>query len=236
MGFPWGIERWERELRRCFIRELHEEIGLQVAPHRVTYLRDYARTTVAQHRAVFYALSDVPAERLTLGEGARLAWIALAEISNFDLTAATREDLEYFVVRMNNSVRVCELRIVPAREESLPAINALIARSKAYWTWPAAYLEQALALLAVDVDYLRTHQSFEVLDARSDLVSFVAIAALDPIVVLDHLWVTPERIGHGIGRRAVESVIQFARDQQWSGLSVLPDPPPAGFYLRMVLQ
>src|SRR5438045_7806388 len=113
-----GLNDGNESFGECFIRELHEEIGLQVAPHRVTYLRDYARTTVAQHRAVFYALSDVPAERLTLGEGARLAWIALAEISNFDLTAATREDLEYFVVRMNNSVRVCELRIVPAREES----------------------------------------------------------------------------------------------------------------------
>ena len=232
-AFFGGLNDGNESFGECFIRELHEEIGLQVAPHRVTYLRDYARTTVAQHRAVFYALSDVPAERLTLGEGAGRAWIALAEISNFDLTAATREDLEYFVVRMNNSVWACELRIVPAREESLPAINALIARSKAYWTWPAEYLEQALALLAVDVDYLRTHQSFEVLDARSDLVSFVAIAALDPIVVLDHLWVTPERIGHGIGRRACEYVIQFAREHQWSELSVLPDPPSEGFYLRM---
>src|SRR5437588_3921294 len=69
MGFPWGIERWERELRRMLYSRIARGIGLQVAPHRVTYLRDYARTTVAQHRAVFYALADVPAERLTLGEG-----------------------------------------------------------------------------------------------------------------------------------------------------------------------
>jgi GNAT superfamily N-acetyltransferase len=126
-----------------------------------------------------------------------------------------------------------ELAILPAREESVPAINALITRSKGYWTWPVGYLEQALALLTIDVDYLRTHQSFEVLDARSDLVSFVAIAVLDPSVVLDHLWVTPERIGRGIGRRACEYVIQFARDHQWSELSVLPDPPSERFYLRM---
>src|SRR5438067_12277810 len=109
MGFPWGIERWERELRRCFIRELHEEIGLQVEPHRVTYLRDYARTTVAQHRAVFYALSDLPSEQLRLGEGAGLAWIALDEISKLDLTEATREDLEYFVARLDLCVQASEL-------------------------------------------------------------------------------------------------------------------------------
>src|SRR6266700_4113753 len=54
-----------------------------------------------------------------------------------------------------------EVAILPAREQSLPAINALIARSKGHWSWPAGYLEQALVLLTIDVDYLRTHQSFE---------------------------------------------------------------------------
>src|SRR5438105_15669922 len=170
MGFPWGIERWERELRRMLYSRIARGIGLQVAPHRVTYLRDYARTTVAQHRAVFYALSDVPAERLTLGEGAGLAWIALAEISNFDLTAATREDLEYFVVRMNNCVRVCELRIVLAREESLPASNALIARSKAYLIWLAECLERSLALFAFVVDYRLTLPCVDAVDARVGLL------------------------------------------------------------------
>jgi GNAT superfamily N-acetyltransferase len=129
-----------------------------------------------------------------------------------------------------------EVAILPAREESLPAINALIARSKGYWTWPAGYLEHALALLTIDVEYLRTHPSFEVLDASSDLVSFVAIAVREPSVVLDHLWVTPERIGLGIGRRACEYVIQLARQYQRSELSVLPDPPSEGFYLRMGFQ
>jgi GNAT superfamily N-acetyltransferase len=126
-----------------------------------------------------------------------------------------------------------EVAILRAREESVPAINALIARSKGYWTWPAGYLEQALALLTIDLDYLRTHPSLEVLDARGDLVCFVAIAVLDPSVVLDHLWVTPERIGCGIGRRACGYMIQFTKQHQWSELSVLPDPPSEGFYLRM---
>ncbi len=232
-AFFGGLNEGNESFGECFVRELHEEIGLQVEPHRVTYLRDYARTTVAQHRAVFYALSDVPSERLRLGEGAGLAWIALDEISKLDLTEPTREDLEYFVARLDLCVQASELLIVPAREESLPAINALIARSKAYWTWPAGYLEQALELHRIDADYLRGHHNFEVLDTRNELVGFFALAASDNNIVLDNLWVSPERIGHGIGRRACEYAFQFARDHGWTEVWVVPDPPAEGFYLRL---
>jgi 8-oxo-dGTP pyrophosphatase MutT (NUDIX family) len=72
-AFFGGLNEGNESFGECFVRELREETGLQLEPDRVTYLRDYAHTTVAQHRAVFYALSDVPLERLTLGEGAGLA-------------------------------------------------------------------------------------------------------------------------------------------------------------------
>lgn len=126
-----------------------------------------------------------------------------------------------------------ELCIRPAKQESVAAINALIARSKAYWTWPAGYLERALALLKIDADYVRSHHSFEVLDERNDLVGFFSVAVNDSKVVLDNLWVAPDRIGQGIGGRACRYLFQFARQHQWKELWVLPDPPAEGFYLRL---
>lgn len=126
-----------------------------------------------------------------------------------------------------------DLVIVPAKEESLDAINALIARSKAYWSWPTEYLEQALVLQRVDADYLRGHHSFEVLYRKNELVGFFAVASGHDRVVLDNLWVAPEMIGRGIGRRACEYVFQLARDHGWTELWVVPDPPAEGFYQRM---
>jgi GNAT superfamily N-acetyltransferase len=55
----------------------------------------------------------------------------------------------------------------------------------------------------------------------------------DARVVLDNLWVTPEQIGKGIGRRACERVFQLAREQGRPELWVLPDPPAEGFYVKM---
>jgi N-acetylglutamate synthase-like GNAT family acetyltransferase len=71
------------------------------------------------------------------------------------------------------------------------------------------------------------------LDPHDKLIAFVAIVVSTARVVLDNLWVTPELIGKGIGRRACERVFQLAREQRWAELWVLPDPPAEGFYVKM---
>ena len=126
-----------------------------------------------------------------------------------------------------------DLRFVPAREQSLADINELIARSKAHWSWPDGYLDVALTLLRIDLAYLRGNHCFEALDARNKLIAFFSVVASDARVVLDNLWVTPESIGNGIGRRACEYVFRVAREKGWTELWVLPDPPAAGFYVKV---
>ena len=125
-----------------------------------------------------------------------------------------------------------ELRIIAAREGSLAAINALVARSKAHWSWPAGYLEKALPLHALYLSYLRDNYCFEVLGPRDDLLAFFAVVASGARAVLDNLWVKPEVIGRGIGRRACEHIVRLARQHGWRELRVLPDPPAEGFYVK----
>ena len=125
------------------------------------------------------------------------------------------------------------VRFIRAREESLAAINELIARSKAHWNWPDGYLDKALPLHRIDAGYLRGNHSFEALDASDKLIAFVSVVVSEGKVVLDNLWVTPESIGGGVGRQACEYVFQVAREEGWTELWVLPDPPAAGFYLKV---
>jgi GNAT superfamily N-acetyltransferase len=125
------------------------------------------------------------------------------------------------------------LRMVRARARSLAAINRLVARSKAYWHWPEGYLEKALALQKVTRAYLRSNHCCEVLDGSGRLVAFLSVVVSDARPVLDNLWVTPERIGHGIGRWACAQVFQWARERGWMELRVVPDPPAEGFYRKI---
>jgi ribosomal protein S18 acetylase RimI-like enzyme len=125
------------------------------------------------------------------------------------------------------------IRFICARDDSLDDINGLIARSKAFWTWPEGYLEQALPLHRVSLAYLRSNPCFEVLDANNRLVAFVSVVVSDARVVLDNLWVMPKLIGNGIGRLACEHVFRSVRERGFTELWVFPDPPAEGFYVKV---
>src|SRR5581483_12437588 len=63
-------------------------------------------------------------------------------------------------------------------------------------------------------------------------VAFISVVESDARVVLDNLWVRPELIGRGIGRRACEHVFRLVRKRGWTQLWVVPDPPAEGFYVK----
>jgi N-acetylglutamate synthase-like GNAT family acetyltransferase len=125
------------------------------------------------------------------------------------------------------------LCVVAAREESLAHINVLIARSKSYWDCPAEYLEKALPLHRLDTAYLRSNHCFEILNVNGELAAYASIAVASARITLDNLWVRPDLIDQGIGRRTCEHIFAFARTRGWTELWVLPDPPSEQFYKRM---
>jgi len=124
-------------------------------------------------------------------------------------------------------------KIIRAREGSLVEINSLIARSKSLWNWPREYLEHALPLHEIKPSYVQNNHCFEILNEQNELVAFFSVEASPERVWLDNLWVTPDLIGTGLGRQACEYVLRLAREQGWQHLWVLPDPPAAGFYLKL---
>src|SRR6478672_1343546 len=66
----------------CCLRELREEIGLELQPHELQRLREYVATERQRYQVTFYAEKAVPLDKLVLGEGAGFAWVALTEVAN----------------------------------------------------------------------------------------------------------------------------------------------------------
>lgn len=123
-----------------------------------------------------------------------------------------------------------KLTIVPAREASLKEVNALVARSKAYWNWPHEYLSRAIPLHKVTPAYLDHNRCFEIVTNGKELVAFFSVSDSGARVIVDNLWVEPLYIGRGIGRAAMLFIFDLARASRWQHLWVLPDPPAEGFY------
>src|SRR3989338_3178439 len=81
----------------CFIRELNEEIGLNVSPNRVKPLCDYLNVELSTYRYVFFVESDAEKETFTLGEGAGFDWVMLSHLDSLNLTEKTKRDLNFFL-------------------------------------------------------------------------------------------------------------------------------------------
>jgi GNAT superfamily N-acetyltransferase len=124
-------------------------------------------------------------------------------------------------------------RVRRARDANVEEINRVIVASKSHWDYPRSYLEAALPLLVIDESYLAEHLCFEVVDEAANVVCFFAVTEDTGEHRLDHLWVRPDRLRRGIGRRACEHVFALARRYRWPVLLVLADPPAHGFYRRM---
>ncbi|SRR5258708_2971171 len=96
-AFFGGLNEGSETFVECFVRELHEEIGLAIQPADAIPLREYLNTDLDTYRVVFYVESDIATDKLKLGEGAGFAWVPLAKISEYALTDKTRDDITYFV-------------------------------------------------------------------------------------------------------------------------------------------
>lgn len=96
-AFFGGEGEGEESHLDCFLRELQEEIGLTVTAAEPRKLLDYFYPERNQQRVVYYVESSIPADRLTLGEGAAFAWVSLARVYDLDLADRIREDLQFFM-------------------------------------------------------------------------------------------------------------------------------------------
>lgn len=123
-----------------------------------------------------------------------------------------------------------EITIVPAREASLPAVNVLVARSKACWDWPRDYLSRAIPLLQITSYDLSANCCFEVVTSANELVAFFSLSESEDRVIIDNLWVEALYIRRGIGTAAMRFILELSRARGWQRLWVLPDPPAEGFY------
>ena len=88
----------------------------------------------------------------------------------------------------------------PARPDEAALLSDLAVRSKGYWGYDEEFLAGSRAVLTVrpaDVVPLRT----VVAEVDGVVAGHYMIAGAPPEAELEQLFVDPEHIGHGIGRR-----------------------------------
>src|SRR3989344_37581 len=82
--------------KQCFIREMREELNIDIKENELIPLGDYFNEERDAWRYVFYVESESDKSQMILGEGADFDWVSLDKVFDYDLTEKTRRDLGTF--------------------------------------------------------------------------------------------------------------------------------------------
>jgi len=95
-AFFGGKSEGDENPTEVFMREMREELGIEIPKDQMISLCDYLNEKFNTHRYIFYVESDLKKDEMKLNEGADFDWIPLEKVFTYDLTEKTKRDLELF--------------------------------------------------------------------------------------------------------------------------------------------
>ena len=121
-----------------------------------------------------------------------------------------------------------------ALPEEAPELKALMIASKGYWPYSDEWMAAWVSRLVLTAHYLPDHvDEVYVAVVESAIAGFYALLPQGPLCILDDLWVAPDRIRTGVGRRLFGHALQRAGELGADQMEGEAEPNAAGFYLRM---
>jgi ribosomal protein S18 acetylase RimI-like enzyme len=125
-----------------------------------------------------------------------------------------------------------QVRLRAAEPHEADDITALARRSKAYWGYDQAFLDRVRDLLTVRPEQIRGERVV-VAERGGTLLGYYQLGGESPAGELVDLFVEPDAIGTGLGRRLWEHAISSAKERRFHSLELESDPNAEPFYLHM---
>ncbi|MBA3652202.1 MAG: GNAT family N-acetyltransferase, partial [Chthoniobacterales bacterium] len=115
------------------------------------------------------------------------------------------------------------------------ALSVIARAAKAYWGYPAHWLEEWREELTITPDFIAENETFKAI-MNGHVIAFHALLESGATWRLEHLWVQPERMGEGIGRALFRHAVSRATARGASCLTIESDPHAEAFYRHMGAQ
>ena len=124
------------------------------------------------------------------------------------------------------------LRIRKASTEDSESLTRIAHDAKRHWGYPEHWIRHWQADLTISSDYLSANQVF-LAESGDQIIGFYALVMDRDKAELDHLWVTPDHIGTGVGKELFIHAMQQAARRNVTEVEISSDPNAAGFYKKM---
>lgn len=123
-------------------------------------------------------------------------------------------------------------RIRRAVAADADTLSAIAQAAKRHWGYPEQWLEMWRRDLTLDGERVAARPVY-VIESGDGIAGFYALEPGAGRWTLDHLWVRPDRLRQGLGRRLVADALARARADGATGLDIEADPNAEPFYHRL---
>jgi GNAT superfamily N-acetyltransferase len=120
-------------------------------------------------------------------------------------------------------------RAMPEQHERLTHITFA---AKKHWGYPERWMEIWKEALTITPQFIANNEVYAAM-VESEVAGFYGLIVSEDKVQLEHMWVDPDYIGSGIGKRLFDHAIEVAESLNASSMEIESDPNAEGFYKRM---
>jgi ribosomal protein S18 acetylase RimI-like enzyme len=124
------------------------------------------------------------------------------------------------------------LQIRRAIPEQANELTSIALASKAHWGYPQRWLEIWKPQLTFSPEYFEKNEAWVAVVDESP-IGFYTLQEENGNACIENLWVLPEFIGKGVGKRLFLHAVELARQRGFTILQLEADPNAAGFYEKM---
>lgn len=122
--------------------------------------------------------------------------------------------------------------IVRAEAECADTLTKIAIAAKRHWNYPERWIELWLHALTIPPEYISAHETW-IAVVKDTPVAWYSLKNEADDLWLDNLWVLPERMGRGVGKRLFLHAAERSRQRGASVLKIEADPNAQAFYERM---
>src|SRR5262245_3066572 len=122
-----------------------------------------------------------------------------------------------------------EVHIRRATADESTTLTEIAHAAKRHWGYPEAWIQRWQSDLTISPDFINRNFVF-VAEINGQIAGCCALAIEGALAEVEHMWIRPEYMGTGLGRRLLERVTAEATARKLPALELSADPNAEGFY------
>ncbi len=119
-----------------------------------------------------------------------------------------------------------------ALPEEADMLSQIAFAAKSHWGYPKRWMELWKPQLTFSPEYFEENESW-VVEINGAPVAFYTLLEQHRHAWIENLWVSPARIGKGVGKRLFLHALNRSRQRGFQKLQLEADPNAVGFYEKM---